>query len=189
MNTLQLAKIKQHLLQEIGENTAKPYDWKTAYDREDKDGYKITKYTFDAPISEDTTIPYIAIITRDAQWDDEQAKLIYTVAFGIMQSMEYTSFSATSRDAPTGDWRRVMATIIDIIEKKILTDSYPLENELEEYTIQIHPTKQDETDNRRLNLYMQYIKKNMPSDASVYHTQDEDGLDVIDIVIPTKEIY
>jgi hypothetical protein len=89
----------------------------------------------------------------------------------------------------TGNWRRVMATVIDIIEKEVLTDSFALENELEEYTIEIHPSKESEEDNRRLNLYMMYIKKNMPSDASVHTSTDEDGLDVIEVIIPAKEIY
>ena len=195
MNTLQLAKMKQHLLQEIGENTAAPYDWKINSTYEDDD-YKITNYGFDADIQkkdkdgniiDDITVPYVVVISRDMMYSSD--KLIYRVSFGIRTSIDWVSFSSTSKDMDTGNWRRVMATVIDIIEKEVLTDSFALENELEEYTIEIHPSKESEEDNRRLNLYMMYIKKNMPSDASVYPSTDEDELDVIEVVIPVKEIY
>ena len=201
MNTLQLAKMKQHLLQEIGENTAAPYDWKINSTNEDDD-YKITNYGFDADVQkkdkdgnviDDITVPYVVVISRDMMWaspyGNSSDKLIYRVSFGIRTSIDWVSFSSTSKDMDTGNWRRVMATVIDIIEKKVLTDSFALENELEEYTIEIHPSKESDEDNRRLNLYMMYIKKNMPSDASVYTSTDEDDLDVIEVVIPAKEIY
>lgn len=218
MNTLQLAKMKQHLLQEIGENTAAPYDWKINSTNEDDD-YKITNYGFDADvvrkrikkdkdgnpirdankkieyekdedgnvIEDKITVPYVVVISRDMMYSSD--KLIYRVSFGIRTSIDWVSFSSTSKDIDTGNWRRVMATVIDIIEKEVLTDSFALENELEEYTIEIHPSKESEEDNRRLNLYMMYIKNNMPSDASVHTSTDEDDLDVIEIVIPVKEIY
>jgi hypothetical protein len=195
MNTLQLAKMKQHLLQEIGENTAAPYDWKINSTNEDDD-YKITNYGFDADVQkkdkdgnviDDIIVPYVVVISRDMMYSSD--KLIYRVSFGIRTSIDWVSFSSTSKDIDTGNWRRVMATVIDIIEKEVLTDSFALENELEEYTIEIHPSKESEEDNRRLNLYMMYIKNNMPSDASVHTSTDEDDLDVIEIVIPVKEIY
>jgi hypothetical protein len=72
MNTLQLAKIKQHLLQEIGDASAQAYDWDVTKDEEETREYEFstdstppTKYIVDLyelePDPDDETNPGISL--------------------------------------------------------------------------------------------------------------------------------
>jgi len=151
MNTLQLAKIKQHLLQEIGDASAQPYDWDVTKDTEDTREYEFetdskpaTKYIVDLyelePDPDDETNPGVSLKINFSTADEEGDK-------------DYRSLTNK------GELYRVMSTIAEIIKFDIQFKPYIK-------TIFFEPSRRPDKDtlsqNARANLYIKFITTAFP---------------------------
>lgn len=142
------------ILKEIGEGSKEPYP------------YKRSQYV-DSSIFTWTTeegIPYEMIIDKEDYYSRPDD--VYDISFGIVtiKKRNSTSFKqidhkATSKDTKTGNLYRTMATVVDIVKKEIALDK---EEGSGPDMLTFSPTKEDESDDRRLKLYAAYIKKQMP---------------------------
>lgn len=180
---MKLKNILESVLKEVGESTAKPYDYKLVYSARDygfpEDDDEVV-YEFET----DEGIKYAVKIYKAV--DDQVVQ--YDATFGIYDNFGDVDYTSTSKNTTTGDLYRVMATVVEVVKKEI-------EKDLEEFKkpikIVIKPTKEKnpegkeiESDTRRTNLYMAYIKKQMPQDSKVY--VDSDGKE-IRLYIPYKK--
>jgi hypothetical protein len=151
MNTLQLAKIKQHLLKEIGDASAQPYDWENVIDDESDRTYnfatdstpptyyEVTTYELE-PDPDDQTNPGISLKINFATTDEEGDK-------------DYKSLTGR------GELYRVMATVTEIIK-------YDIQHKPWIKTIFFEPSRRPGKDtlsqNARANLYIKFIQHAFP---------------------------
>jgi hypothetical protein len=151
MNTLQLAKIKQFLLQEIGDASAQPYDWDVTKDTEETREYEFetestppTKYIVDLyelePDPDDETNPGVSLKINFSTADEEGDK-------------DYRSLTNK------GELYRVMSTIAEIIK-------YDIQHRPQIKTIFFEPSRRPDKDtlsqNARANLYIKFITHAFP---------------------------
>lgn len=156
MSSIKLYDLLKRTLNEVGENTAEPYtatrnssyelgiiyDWKT----ENNVSYQL----------------YISKIR-----DDKTNGCDYDVSFGVVDpETEKVDATVTSKYGEVGNMRRVMATVIKYTKEELVRDT---KNGWFVSRITMSPTKETNFDDRRANLYLAYIKKNMPADAEVYY--------------------
>jgi hypothetical protein len=163
-----MIKLKDILL-EIGDSSATSYDWEHTI--QNKKGASRFK----------------GIIPKDEQfWHDQydfqtESGLIYIVTVNKkLVRGDKSPTASISFEASEGDWEktthgdtftrgemyRVMATIMEI------TKSY-IENNPNLQTLSMNPVKNYENDERRKKLYLVYIKKNIPANASVEEVGDK----------------
>ena len=163
-----MIKLKDILL-EIGDSSATSYDWEHTI--QSKKGAQRFK----------------GMIPKDEQfWHDQydfqtESGLIYIVTVNkklVKGDEGPTAF--ISFEASEGDWEntkhsdtftrgeiyRIMATIMEI------TKDY-IENNPNLQTLSMNPVKNYEKDERRKKLYLAYIKKNIPANASVKEVGDK----------------
>lgn len=143
------------LLKEIGEGSKEPYKYKKVSSK-DLD-YSVFVFTTEE------NVDYEMIINKH----DHQIKktIDYEVEFGIGKSISdklrtKIDYKSTSKDTKTGNIYRIMATLVDIIKKEMVLDKQEHNHTLK--SIHFSPTKEDESDDRRLKLYTAYIQKQMP---------------------------
>jgi hypothetical protein len=163
---MKLTRILETVLAEIGENTGAPYNWKRTsstlkgYDPKNPEVASDREYKFTA---EEDKVNYVVDIQH---YLTKKNFIKYKINFGIITKGSYgwQNYDATSKTGKTGNLRRVMATVMEIVDKEIVNDPYK-----ENYgqVINISPSKSNKQDMRRSNLYMAYIKQNMPSNAKV----------------------
>lgn len=142
------------ILKEIGEGSKEPYAYETV-SSEDLD-YSTYKFTTEENVVYKMTVN---------KFKNKSNKLIdYDVEFGIVKSKpggrSSIDFKSTSKDTKTGNMYRIMSTVVDIIKKEMTLDKQKFDHTLDK--IVFSPTKEDESDNRRLNLYAAYIQKQIP---------------------------
>lgn len=169
LKQLAAIEINKENVNEVGEGTAAAYDWDHHIESKEKGlGYRGLR------------------TTRTRVWDDEyrfqtESGLVYLVAMtkelargneGTIADMSFEAWehdysTATHGDTFTrGEMYRVMATIMEI------TNDY-ITNNPNLQTLVISPSKNYELDTRRKKLYLAYIKKNMPKNASVEEVGDD----------------
>lgn len=151
MNTLQLAKMKQHLLQEIGDASARPYDWDITKETKETREYKFetdsepaTKYIVDLyelePDPDDETNPGVSLKINFSTADEEGDK-------------DYRSLTNK------GELYRVMSTLAEIIK-------YDIQHRPWIKTIFFEPSRRPDKDtlsqNARANLYIKFITTAFP---------------------------
>jgi hypothetical protein len=154
MNTLQLSKIKQHLLQEIGDASAKdlptvsnPTNYKSNYGA-DVDTYRFTT---------DEGVNYGLKIVKKKLKNPKQ-HLEYHILFGIDdKDYEYRFDYDTEVNSPK-NILKVMSVISNTIKKSAIKD---MENGYKIKALVFTPTKEEdnEDDTRREKLYFAYITK------------------------------
>lgn len=163
-----MIKLKDILL-EIGDSSATSYDWEHTI--QSKKGASRFK----------------GIIPKNEHyWHDQynfqtESGLIYIVTVNKKLFIgDKRPTASISFEASEGDWEktthgdtftrgemyRVMATIMEI------TKSY-IENNPNLQTLSMNPVKNYENDERRKKLYLAYIKKNIPANASVEEVGDK----------------
>ena len=154
MNTLQLAKLKQHLLQEIGDASKEPYSYQLIADDEEERIYEFT-----------TTLGMIYEITIETIFEQT---VIAIVKFGTVEPNDpyNVNYSAQTGDS---DVYRVMSTIVAIVKEDLKNNDADI--------IQFEPSKRsgkdsDVTNNVRANLYKRYIKSELTKQLKL---SDEDA--------------
>jgi hypothetical protein len=148
-----------YLLKEIGDTLLTPYTYtrKTTKSRHLVDSFK-SVFNW---VTENN-VKYVAFIDKSKNEDNKSWR--YTADFGI-GTANNPNFNVSSKDTKTGNIFRIMATMTDIIKKEIDIDAK--ENRSIKY-IDISPTGESKAkDNRRLHLYSEYIKKNMPPGSKI----------------------
>ncbi len=170
-NTIKLYKLLESIMAEVGENTAEPYLTQRYSEYKDE-----ARYYFDA----DKEVHYTLSITKDR--DKETTNHIgYSVEFGITDEMGWTDYKITSKSGKVGNMRRVMATVIKAIKQELEIDA---EAGRPVSTIWMQPSKEDSFDQRRANIYQEYIKKNMPPGAKVTY---DGASNSVQIDLPTNQ--
>lgn len=168
-----LYDLLESIMQEVGENTAEPYETT-------RTGVFLTeaKYSWKT----DEGVEYVLYIVKNADFTGrgDDRDLYYSVEFGIWTNNIYVDYGATSKTTQTGNLRRVMATVIDCIKKEIALDN--AKSGITVRQISIEPTKEDETDERRAKLYLSYVEKNKPEGSTVSYEDDK-----IKITLPDKK--
>lgn len=140
-----MIKLK-NILKEIGEATTKPYPWKKASKKED-----VVFFTF---MTDQGTIYKVALdnyIYEDFHEGNKEYPAI-EVSFGIKEKGKYSTTAVSNK----GEIYRVMSTIVDIIK------DYLKRNNTIKAIIYTPIKKEDDTGYKRNNLYMAFIKKQIP---------------------------
>ena len=178
MNTLELAKHKEHLLQEIGDTSnIETYD--TSWEPK-----KHKKIDYD----KSPQIYFVRFSTGDSEDDinykvsihlDKRDTKIKDVGYAWFMNVEFGTerYSATFRDLYTDytdivnndKMYRVMATVLKIVRE--LIDKFKQDGEYIR-EIWIDPSKNFEGDTRRTRLYKAYIQRNMPEGSDLYVADD-----------------
>ena len=174
MNTLQLAKMKQHLLKEIGDASKAPYSpIDTITDTEQDREYRF---------STDAGAQYqVVIITF---YRGANKPVVARVAFGVTDKWGDVDYNTQTEE---NNIYRVMATIVSIVKQDIQSNYADI--------IEFHPNKRtidpnskrakagiqvdtDPLDNARTQLYLKYIKGQFQDgefkDTQVTQTPDGD---------------
>jgi hypothetical protein len=162
MNTLQLAKIKQYLLQEIGDASAKdlptvsdPKNYKSNYGS-DVDTYR---FTTKKDTDDEEGVNYgLKIVKMQAKGSNNPKNLEYHVLFGIEhKGYEYVFDYDAEVNSPK-NILKVMSVISNTIKKSATKD---MVNGYKIKQLIFMPTKEagNEEDTRREKLYFAYIAK------------------------------
>ena len=142
---MKLTSLLYDVISEIGEGTAKPYNYKLTREEGDDMLYEFvtdlgTHYEVTFEIEED--------FSKDEPWE------FMNIEFGVDEKdgggVDYKV------ETNKGELFRVMATIV-AITKEILKERKNIK------TLTFSGAKKDEDDNRRNKLYMAYIKKHIPN--------------------------
>jgi hypothetical protein len=128
-----LVSKKLNKLNEIGDSSAKSYDYTLTLN-----SWYSVKYEFIT----DSDLNYVVLFDKS---DDISDVVFYAQG---LKSSTGSKFKATSN---RGELFKIMSTVV-----KIVIDFLSKNSNIN--TLVIEPSKQDEGDDRRLNLYMQYIK-------------------------------
>ena len=160
MNTLELAKFKQHLLQEIGgeEGSVKPYDFDKSYDKQEE-----RSYTFET----DSGLKYrVDLYTNDSS-KYGPASVLY-IEFGVEDENGYADTLAMTNK---GELYRVMNTVAAIIKKDLAS------NKSIKYIIfapSVRKGKDDSiSNNARTKLYLKYITSRIPNAEEIENKGSE----------------
>lgn len=136
-------KLFEELINEIGDAGAKPYKWKWL------DG----RFTSYAQFKTDSGLKYQVNTEIDDRRDFNHG-LVLTIEYGI-ENKTSKSYSVDYEVVTNrGELFRVMATVVDIV--KTFMKKYP-----EVEYIEFEGSKNEDGDQRRNKLYMQYIKKHL----------------------------
>ncbi len=156
MNTLQLSKIKQYLLQEIGDASAKdlptvsePKNYKTNYGSE-ADTYKFTT---------DEGVKYgLKIVKMQVKGSSNTKNIEYHILFGIEHEGYENIFDYDREVNSPKNILKVMSVISNTIKKSAIKD---MVNGYKIKQLVFMPTKEEgnEEDTRREKLYFAYIAK------------------------------
>ena len=136
-----MIKLKD-ILAEVGEATAKPYKYKVDFEETDP-GYEEIQYEFKT----DSGLDYsINIAQTKPLRNKEDVRLI----------VAYKTKSGTyNTDTNKGEQFRIMATVVAAVKEYLAKAPNATE-------ISFTPSKADEGDLRRANLYKAYITKQIP---------------------------
>ena len=154
------------LLKEVGEATAKPYDWRQTSDEEE---YK--EYTFQT----DSGLYYQLDI--DIKEQDEERDTA-AVGFGVVKPNDDDQYFKDYDETPSrGEVYKVMATVVGIL-KDFIKKSKGIKY------LHFTTNKVGPGETKRLGLYKQYIQKHLPN-ADI-ETKNRYGAEVTTITL--KEI-
>lgn len=178
---MKLSTILKEILSEVGEGTANTYPFKL-----DSGGYTfISRYVFKALAGE-----YEVFFTPSHAYISKDNKVMVDDEFEDKEDMSYEESLEYERDGFLVGFRvvggdhgdvtnknemyKVMATILAIIKvnNNIHNPDY--------YKFQ--PAKKNKMDDRRLNLYLAYIKKNIGNEWVVDITDSNDHLEPGEVV-------
>lgn len=158
MNTLELSKLKQYLLQEIGDASKEPYYSEIIVDSEEERIYEFT-----------TTSGLLYQVTIETLFESPMKPTVAIVKFGIIQrnDPDKVDYNAQTGDS---DIYKVMATVVDIVRKDLKENPADI--------IEFKPTKRpnkdiNAVDNVRTQLYLRYIRAEFPN-AEVTQTEHGD---------------
>lgn len=142
------------------------------------------------------TYKYSRIPTRE-EFDEELHKVVFTTDSGInyaiwIYKIDRTEeniwrmdveFGVESKDKDfdtksvvnKGEMYKVMATVVKVVKEELEISKKGDKNIV---TIRIEPSKNFKNDSRRANLYLAYIKKNMPKGSTVTAYDDFSTIEI-----------
>jgi hypothetical protein len=135
-------KLFEELINEIGDAGAKPYKWRWI----DRSYNNYSIFTTDSGLE----YQVITQLSGDNFYDDGET---LSIEYGVKDGNKSRFFDYTLV-TNRGELFRVMATIVDIIQE------FMKKNPGIEY-IEFEGSKNEDGDQRRNKLYMQYIKKHL----------------------------
>ena len=157
---MKLTKILQEVITEIGDTTnvdTYMYSKTPELETYDEEVYKM-EFTTES----DTN--YVVIISKIDRNEDNIWRM--DIEFGVENESEggfpasYDYKSVVNK----GEMYKVMATVVKAVKKEIEDSTNKGQNIV---TVRIEPSKNFEKDSRRANLYMAYIKNNMPKGSRI----------------------
>lgn len=167
---MKLTKILEEVITEIGDASAKPYDWTQIINTEQNKRYEFRTES-DLNYMVDIRLLYYEI---DANHPDYAS-----VEFSIMKKGEdgkyYPDYYVSTNK---GELYRIMATIVDIL-KDLLDKNKSLRY------IEFEADKEGKNKSQRANLYAAYVKKHLPN-ANI-ERQEEDNHEKVVIKINRKK--
>ena len=119
---------------------------------------------------------YVVIINKIDRNEDNIWRM--DIEFGIENESEGgfpPSYDYTSV-VNKGEMYKVMATVVKAVKKEIEDSTKKGQNIV---TVRIEPSKNFENDTRRANLYMAYIKKNMPKGSKIEVSPNFKQIDIL----------
>jgi hypothetical protein len=134
------------ILKEVGEATTTPYKWKKASTKED-----VVYFTFTTDQGSIYKVALDNYVYEDF-YDNNKEYPAIEVSFGIKENGAYSPSTVTNK----GEMYRVMSTIVDIIK------DYLNRNKMIKAIIYQPLKKEGEKGFKRNDLYMAYIKKQIP---------------------------
>lgn len=162
---MKLTKILEEVMTEIGDTTnVETYSYSRTPEFTDFDE---EEYKMEFTTESDTN--YVVIIHKIDRNEDNIWRM--DIEFGIENESEggfppsYDYKSTVNK----GEMYKVMATVVKAVKKEIEESTKKGQNIV---TVRIEPSKNFESDSRRANLYMAYIKKNMPKGSTVEVSKD-----------------
>ena len=164
---MKLTSLLYDVISEVGEGTAQPYGFSTIYDESSESGASgQRRVTFE---TEDGDKYKVAL---GAYWGEEGFIIDtygphFTIDFFLTGKSDFLDADTVVNK---GRLFRVMATIVKIT-KEYMDDIGYKEKGINQLRISPTKTRSDE-DNRRANLYMAYIKRQLPV-ASIEYDGDE----------------
>ena len=139
------------ILKEIGDASRQPYKY-TTQSSDEWESYFTWK-------TEDG-VDYVVEIIKFSEIANPN-ELEYNIDFGIVHKSGRVDQTSTSKNTKTGNIYRIMSTVLDIILKEMERDKKKYGRTV--VRLSFTPSKNFDKDNRRLNLYMSYIKKKFPT--------------------------
>jgi hypothetical protein len=187
MNTLQLAQLKQLLLQEIGDATAKDLPKMNRSHTQSIFGDTV-KYSFDLE-----GLEYQISLTKEpatgtGENDDDadyDFRIAYEVGFGVTQGIEGTINYNKEVNSPKTVFK-VMTSVVKSIAKEAIKDQ---ENGARLSQIIFAPVKQEADDNRRENLYFLYIKKLLGDEVKISIDKEAEKDGIIKYIVDIPDDY
>lgn len=157
---MKLTKILQQVLQETGDTTnIKTYQYQKTAEAEDYDSE-----SYSIRFTTESGIGYIILIHK-IDFDQNNIWRL-EIEFGVENEKEgdfpasYDFKSVVNK----GEMYKVMATVIKAVKQELEESNNKGQNIA---LVRIEPSKNFEKDSRRANLYMAYIKKNMPAGSKI----------------------
>ena len=161
---MKLTSILNNIISEVGEGSAKPYAFSTTFEEGDS---KFSHRIVDFKTEDDDQYQ----VELHAYWGDNWV----TDTYGYHITIDFFLAGALGfRDADVvvnkGRLFRVMATIVQIA-KEFMNDIDYKEKGID--MLRITPTKSEsDEDDRRANLYMAYIKRQLPVSSVKYDGEE-----------------
>ena len=159
---MKLTSLLYDVISEIGDGGSKPYNYKlTRTDLNDDlgDNFRLYEFVTDLGTHYEVTFEIEEDFSKDEPW--ESMNIEYGVDEKDGGGVDYKV------ETNKGELFRVMATIVDIT-KKILKERKNIK------TLTFSGSKKDVDDQRRNNLYMAYIRKNIPNVKNI----EDDGSEI-----------
>lgn len=180
MNTLELSRLKQYLLQEIGDTSnieTYPTTWENPRNTDELKHYTV-RFSTGTEKDDNKYVVYFSVDKRDIKTDDIGPAWFMSVEFGVEgDSKSYDYVSVVNNDK----MYKVMATVIQIV-KELISEFDNMGHYVRE--IWIDPSRNFEGDTRRSRLYKAYIQKNMPEGSDL---EIPDDMSYIKLTLPKKK--
>ena len=152
---MKLTKILEEVIAEIGDTSnVQTYKYSRTPEFEDHDE---EEYKMEFTTESDTN--YVVMIHKIDRNEDNIWRM--DIEFGVENESPSYDYKAVVNK---GEMYKVMATVVQITKREIAESTKNGQNIV---IIRIEPSKNFENDTRRANLYMAYIKKNMPAGSKI----------------------
>ena len=161
---MKLTSLLYDVISEIGDGGLKPYNYKLT--REEGDGFKLYEFVTDLGTHYEVMFDIEEDYSKDGPWE----------SMNIEYGVDEKDGGGVSYKVETnkGEVFRVMATIVDIT-KKILKKR----KNIKTLTFTGAKTKKgSKDDQRRNNLYMAYIRRNIPNVKNIQDDGTEISVDI-----------
>ena len=155
------------ILFEVGEGSAKAYSYKIDDDFPTRDGAEYRDIRFKTEDGDDYVVNLKAFWGPAIERDKAKPEPYFQVDFTTED--EYGFYDDADRVVNKGRLFKVMATVIKAT-KEFLNDIDYKEKDIKKMIV--YPSKSDQDDDRRANLYMAYIKKHLPVKSIKYDGDD-----------------